>query len=437
MIMNAFRSNPRGWLIVGVLFSAISFSFASRMSLPVLIPGWREEFGWSATFMSFGAALIMIVMGSVAPIAGHFQDKYGPRYLVAGGTVLSGISIILATMMGTPAMDVIARPFLGLFGTDTVPFLTTTVFIVIYCMVAAVGYGMISLPVVTATIARNFEENRGLATSIGTSGVGGGQLIFIPLIAWAVTTVGWRPTLAGFGVMIVLIGIGSLFLLDKKPPEVMPDGAGLKSTATVGTKILYVFRSPIFWLLGGAYFICGFTTAGVVKVHLIPYAKACGFDLTTGAAATGILAGFDMVGMIISGYLTDRWHRPALLGSIYFLRALTFIMLFFITDNVALLFAFAVIFGTLDFATVPPTAGLVASHIGVNTMGLTMGIMFMGHSLGGAIGSVAGGWIFDTFARYDWAWIIALGLALLAAVLAWSVPERREPSTAATTAAAA
>ena len=50
-----------------------------------------------------------------------------------------------------------------------------------------------------------------------------------------------------------------------------------------------------------------------------------------------------------------------------------------------LLFAFAVIFGTLDFATVPPTAGLVASHIGVNTMGLTMGTLFLGHSLGGAV----------------------------------------------------
>jgi MFS family permease len=412
MIMTILRSNPRGWFIVFVLFSAISFSFSARMSLPVLIPGREAEFGWSRTLMTLGAATIMIIMGSVAPFAGHLLDKFGPRYLVAGGMILSGSAVSVSALMGTDALPVTA----------------TWVFFSIYCITSAVGYGMISLPVVTATIARNFDENRGLATSIGTSGVGGGQLIFIPTIAWAVTAIGWRPTLAGFGIVIVIIGIGSFFLLDNDHPDAKPESGGLKMSATIGAKLAYIFSNPVFWLLGGAYVICGFTTAGVVKVHLIPYAKACGFNLTTGAAATGILAGFDMVGMLISGYLTDKMSRPLLLGSVYFLRALTFIMLFFVTDNVVLLFAFAVIFGTLDFATVPPTAGLVASHIGVNTMGLTMGIMFLGHSLGGALGSVTGGWMFDTFARYDWVWIIALGLALLAAVLSWSVPEKRETS---------
>ena len=412
MIMNIIRSNPRGWFIVFVLFSAISFSFSARMSLPVLIPGWEMEFGWSRTLMTVGAAVIMIIMGSVAPFAGHLQDKFGPRYLVAGGMILSGAAVAVTALMGT----------------DALPLTATWVFFSIYCVTSAAGYGMISLPVVTATIARNFDENRGLATSIGTSGVGGGQLIFIPVIAWAVTAIGWRPTLAAFGLVIVLIGIGSFFLLDNDQPDAEAESSELKTTATLGAKLSYIFRSPVFWLLGGAYVICGFTTAGVVKVHLIPYAKACGFNLTTAAAATGVLAGFDMVGMLISGFLTDRMSRPLLLGSVYFLRAITFIMLFFVTDNVVLLFAFAVIFGTLDFATVPPTAGLVASHIGVNTMGLTMGIMFLGHSIGGALGSITGGWMFDTFARYDWVWIIALALALLAAVLSWSVPEKRETS---------
>jgi len=421
MIMTILRSNPRGWFIVFVLFSAISFSFSARMSLPVLIPGWEVEFGWSRTLMTFGAAVIMIIMGSVAPFAGHLLDKFGPRYLVAGGMVLSGSAVAFTALMGT----------------DALPLTATWVFFAIYCTTSAAGYGMISLPVVTATIARNFDENRGLATSIGTSGVGGGQLIFIPLIAWAVTTIGWRLTLAGFGLVIVVIGIASFFLLDNDMPDAKPETGGLKTSATIGTKLAFICTSPVFWLLGGAYVICGFTTAGVVKVHLIPYAKACGFNLTTGAAATGILAGFDMVGMLISGYLTDRMSRPLLLGSIYFLRAITFIMLFFLTDNVVMLFAFAVIFGTLDFATVPPTAGLVASHIGVNTMGLTMGIMFLGHSLGGALGSVTGGWMFDTFARYDWVWIMALALALLAAVLSWSVPEKRDTNSAEPSPAAA
>jgi MFS family permease len=293
------------------------------------------------------------------------------------------------------------------------------------------------MPVATATIARHFEQNRGLATSIGTAGVGGGQLLFIPLLAWAVTAVGWRPTLAAFGILIALLGIGSLLFLDNARPAGRTGSEGAASVATLGTKILLLVRSPVFWLIGGAYVICGFTTAGVIKVHLIPYATLCGFDLTTGAAANGVLAGFNMVGMVLSGYLTDRLHRPALLGSVYFLRALTFVLLFFITDNVALLFAFAVLFGTLDFATVPPTASLVASHLGVQSMGLSMGMLFAGHSLGGALGALTAGSLYDLYARYDWVWIIALMLAVVAAILAWSIPEKRETAAAAPSAAIA
>ena len=414
MLPSVIRANPRGWLVVGVLFFALALSFGARMSLPVLIPGWETEFGWSRSFLSGGAALIMIIMGSVAPFAGNLLDRFGPRYLVAGGMVLSGLSITASVLMD-------AQWF----------------FIAIYCAAAAVGYGIVSMPVATATIARHFEQNRGLATSIGTAGVGGGQLLFIPLLAWAVTAVGWRPTLAAFGILIALLGVGSLLFLDNARPPGRTGSEGAASVATLGTKILLLVRSPVFWLIGGAYVICGFTTAGVIKVHLIPYATLCGFDLTTGAAANGVLAGFNMVGMVLSGYLTDRLHRPALLGSVYFLRALTFVLLFFITDNVALLFAFAVLFGTLDFATVPPTASLVASHLGVQSMGLSMGMLFAGHSLGGALGALTAGSLYDLYARYDWVWIIALMLAVVAAILAWSIPEKRETAAAEPSAAIA
>ena len=74
----------------------------------------------------------------------------------------------------------------------------------------------------------------------------------------------------------------------------------------------------------------------------------------------------------------------------------------------------------------PPTASLVASHLGVRTMGLTMGILFAGHSVGGALGALTGGHLYDLYARYDWVWLIALSLAMVAAVLAWSIPEKRE-----------
>ena len=125
------------------------------------------------------------------------------------------------------------------------------------------------------------------------------------------------------------------------------------------------------------------------------------------------------------GALSDRFHRPALLASIYFLRALTFIILMQIPGSSPLLFTFAVLFGLFDYATFPIVASLVASHIGRHVMGISMGLIFGAHSLGGAAGSYLGGHLFELFARYDWVWIMSFGLALLAAFLTILIRENR------------
>ena len=82
-----------------------------------------------------------------------------------------------------------------------------------------------------------------------------------------------------------------------------------------------------------------------------------------------------------------------------------------------MLLIFAVLFGLLNFATLPVLAAIVSRHLGVRIMGLSLGLLFSGHSLGAAAGAFAGGWLFDLFARYDWVWNVAFALAILAGVL--------------------
>jgi predicted MFS family arabinose efflux permease len=161
-------------------------------------------------------------------------------------------------------------------------------------------------------------------------------------------------------------------------------------------------------------------------VHLLPYAASCGFPPLQSATAFGVLAVFSMIGMIGYGWLADRYHRPTLLASIYFLRAFTFILLMYAANDISLLFIFAVIFGIFDFSTFPIVASLVASHMGLRVMGLSMGLLFAGHSLGGAAGAYLGGWLFDLFQRYDWVWIASLALSLLAALVSIMIRENRD-----------
>ena len=83
------------------------------------------------------------------------------------------------------------------------------------------------------------------------------------------------------------------------------------------------------------------------------------------------------------------------------------------------------IFGVLNFATFPVIANIVATHIGVGIIGLTLGLLFGGHSLGAAVGAFIGGWIFDLTSQHLWIWWLSFFLAILAGSFALLVKENR------------
>jgi predicted MFS family arabinose efflux permease len=87
----------------------------------------------------------------------------------------------------------------------------------------------------------------------------------------------------------------------------------------------------------------------------------------------------------------------------------------------SLLLGFAVLFGLVDYATIPVTIALVAHYVGVARMGVAMGVLAAGHSVGGAAGALLGGTLFDLFASYSATWWASAGLALAAAVLVLAI----------------
>ncbi|MFN2645812.1 MAG: MFS transporter, partial [Burkholderiales bacterium] len=184
-----------------------------------------------------------------------------------------------------------------------------------------------------------------------------------------------------------------------------------------GEDFAYLVRSPAFHLLFWGFFICGFTSIGVIETHFIPYATFCGFSPTTSANAFGFLSVLNLAGILLAGWLADRMNRVLLLAGIYAARGLTFIMLLAISDNTPMLFAFSGLYGLFDYASIPVVASLVASHLGMRVMGFAMGLIAMAHQLGAATGAIGGGVVFDRYSSYTSLWIASLLLALVAAML--------------------
>lgn len=400
---SAHTSEVYGWLVVAICFVVLSVSFSARFVLSPAMPHLEADLGWSRSTVSLAGSLALVAMAAVAPIAGNMVDRFGPRLLLAVG--LGAIGAGMATTAG------IATPWQ---------------FYLTFSVVAGIGFGAAANHIVSTVVSLQFERNRGLAVGIATSGSTAGLLVLAPLISGMLEGIGWRHSYIVLGVISLALVIPVLLLVRGRPAPARHAAAPSAALqASFWRRIGLLLRSPVFHFLFWSYTICGFTTAGVIEGHLIPYAIICGYPPLDSATAYGVLSGFNLLGMVLAGWLTDRMHRPLLLGGIYVMRGLSFILLMFIADDPALLFVFAVAFGLFDYSTVPVTASLVASHIGLRIMGLTMGILSAGHALGAAIGLFLAGRLFDLFQQYSWTWIASLALALLAGLLSFLIRENR------------
>jgi predicted MFS family arabinose efflux permease len=266
----------------------------------------------------------------------------------------------------------------------------------------------------------------GFASGIATSGSTAGQFLIVPLVAIVMSSFSWRWGFAGIAVgTLVLIPL-VWFVPDDKPKITEPSQATDNTDWKSDTKRL--FTSPVFHLLFWSYLICGYTTSGVIETHLLPYASFCGFAPVPSATAYGLLSAVNLVGMIGVGWLTDRMNRPLLLGCIYLIRGVTFWILLNVGTSYENLLLFAVVFGAVDYSTVPVTTSLVASHLGLRVVGLVMGLLTAGHQIGAAAGAALGGYFFDRNSTYDLVWTSSIALATIAGVLVFLLKEKPDQS---------
>ncbi|MEM7122479.1 MAG: MFS transporter [Pseudomonadota bacterium] len=387
------------WLVVGFGFLVLAVGYSGRATLGLVMPSLEEDMGWTRTFLSSIAAASLVVMAILAPLAGRLVDKRGPRMVLVVGMVAIGIGCIAVGISEGPILFVIA--FAGVF---------------------AIGQGIAAMHVVSTSIAQTIKHHVGLATGIATSGATAGQILFVPLVAAVLVIADWRACFIAIGIICLIL----VPFLWRYMPAGLNDGDTDSQTsgASIGSDLGYIMRRPAFHILFWSFFICGYTTTGVIETHFLPFASFCGFGPVPSATAFGILSAVNLVGMVLAGWLTDRMNRPLLLGMIYIIRGFSFLLLLDVGADYTTLVLFAVLFGTVDYSTVPVTASLVESHIGLHVMGLSMGLISGGHAIGAALGAFMGGYLFDLYAQYEWVWLSSLALAVLAGLMVFIIRDR-------------
>jgi len=408
----------RAWLVAAVTFLVLLTSAAFRSSVGVLLVPFEEDFGWARSATSIAVAINLVLYGVTAPFATALMERFGIRQIAAGALVLIALGTGLTTVM-TQAWQLV----------------------VLWGIVVGLGVGATALVFGSLVVNRWFEARRGLVLGFMGAAWATGQLVFLPLIANVVDASGWRTASIGIAVAALIMVPLVWSVLADRPSDVglLPYGAepGAVSTVDVNTTgsawaaagtaittLVDVTRSRTFWILAGTFFICGWTTNGIISTHFVPAAHDHGMPATAAAGLLAVVGIFDIIGTVASGWLTDRFDPRKLLAIYYGLRGVALLAVPAVLGPGVdpPLLVIMMLFGLDWVATVPPTVVLCTRAFGPERGPVVFGWVFAAHMIGAAAAAIVSGVLRDVTGDYLMAWVVAGVLALAASVAAICLP---------------
>ena len=384
-----------GYNIVAAGFIIQAVCIGAMFTYGIFFKEFQAEFGWSRALISGAMSLAFLIMGAAGVLAGSLNDRIGPRLIIMAAGISLGLGYLLMFWMSNPWQ------LYFLYG-------------------VLVGIGFATHDVITlSTIARWFDRRRGAMTGIVKVGTGFGQLV-VPLVATAlIAAYGWRNAYLIIGAvsLVAMLAVAQMMRRDPQQMGLLPDGdtderrAAESRPAEGGLNLKAATRTLQFWIICTAefsVFFCMFT----IIVHIVPHARDLGLLPTTAAAVISTIGGVSMLGRLVMGAASDRigGKRSLITCFIIMLCSLVWLQL---AGSAWMLFVFAVVYGFAHggfFTVMSPT---VAELFGTGSHGLLFGIVLFSGTLGGAIGPLLTGYIFDLTGSYRIAFLVLAALVTI------------------------
>jgi sugar phosphate permease len=402
-----------GWYMVGA-GAGLQFLLAGLMtqSFGAYVAVLQAERGWSKTALSGAAALQQMESALLGPLLGWLIDRFGPQGLIRTGIVIFGGGLMLLSQTDSlPA-------FYGAF------------------LVIAVGASCCGLFPINVALIHWFERWRARALSSMSIGLALGG-ISVPLVAWSLSTYGWRATAFASGVIAIVVGLPVGMVMKRRPEDYgytidgLPPAAAAPSDEPHAVDARRDFtaaealRTKAFWLLSLGH---GFALLVVhaVSVHSISHMKQdLGYSLAEASFVYTLLTLAQIGGVGIGWLIGDRYDKR-LIAAFCMLMHMTGLLLLTYALNATMLVAFAVLHGAGWGLRGPFMQALRADYFGRSAIGMILGLSLMIIVVGQVGGPMIAGIFADLTGNYRTGFtLLALlaGLGSLFFVLA-TKPER-------------
>jgi len=384
------------WVIVGLGGLMGCVAIGAMFSLAVFLGPISTATGWSRAAVSSAMTLDFLVMGLAGFAWGALSDRVGPRPVVLAGAVILGAGLWLA-------------------GRAT----STLMFQLGFGVLVGIAAGAFFAPVI-ATVTGWFEQQRALAVSLVSAGMGMAPLTMSPLAAWLVSHYDWRTAMTVIAGLAWMLLIPSALLVRAAPRPDQAASAAATEPPKPAPRLATAFLSVQFLVLGLTFFFCCAAHSGPL-FHFVSYAITCGVPMMTAVSIYSVEGLAGLGGRLLFGVAADRLGvKPVLIGG---LTAQSIaILAYMFASRASEFYLLGTVFGTAYSGVMPLYAVLAREYFDQRIMGTVFGAAILLSSLGMALGPVVGGWIFDTYHDYRWLYLSSTAIALGAAAVAFAFP---------------
>jgi MFS family permease len=387
-----------GHVIAASCFCIQAVGIGTYLSYGVLFNPLIDEFGWSRASISGAASMAFLLMGFLGIGVGKLNDRMGPRILMTVSGIFFGLGYFLMSRL-----EAIWQLYL-FFG-------------VIF------GIGLSTIDVIAlSTIARWFVKKRGIVTGIVKVGTGFGQMVIPFLVSVLIIRYGWRSSCVSIGVamLIILVAIAQLLRRDPGQMGLAPDGDASGSTDGLvsdieGLSLREAVRTRQFWTICASMLAILFCLL-TVMVHIVPYAQEMNVSPTRAASVLSTIAGVSMAGRFISGIAIDRIGSKRVIIFCFILLVAGLLWLQIATE-LWMLYLFAVVYGVAHGGFFTAFSPLIAEFFGIKFHGSLFGVTMFSGNLGGSLGPITAGYVFDITGAYAGAIWICTVVAIIGFVL--------------------
>ncbi len=404
------------WVIVAVVSMMRLASSAIRQASSVLVPYLADpkNFGWSYGSIGFGFTLVWISSGIFGPPAGWLGDRYGVRR-----TMVLGAFLFMGGMVLTGTMTHLWQFYLY-FG---------------IIMSASMAIFMVPLEMAVTTW---FKKHLGVGMGLLGASQGLGPVVSVPLIILLLNELGlkwtfWLPGIVGGAILLLLIrffygepgdiGLRPLGASEDEPIQKVQRG----STASTRSKVFIqqAQRTNTFWNLIGIHF-WGCAGHAIILVFLVAMAEDRGVSQKWAAGLYVTLSVVSTITRFVVPIVADRMGSKGAMAACFLFQSAPVLILFFAQDA-WMFYLFAVLFGIGFGGEMSAFPIINRQYYGNAPLSTAYGWQILGAMLGMALGTGAGGFVWDLTGDYTGTLAISFVLSLVGAVSIFVLPSTSHP----------